>query len=122
MGRRQLHGPRGTRVGRLMLRRGDWDGKRILSAEAVRLTTSDAGMPGPCGMGWWSNNEGDCAKLPRDAFFGSGAGHQILLVVSSLNLIVVRNGNVLANVAPTPHAYHEAYRKFLFEPLMAAIH
>ena len=72
-------------------------------------------------MGWWSNNEGDCAKLPRDAFFGSGAGHQILLVVPSLNLIVVRNGSVLANVAPTPKAYHEAYREFLFEPLVDAI-
>ncbi len=68
-----------ARVGRLMLRNGDWDGQRILSAEAVRLTTSDAGTPGPCGMGWWSNNEGDCPGLPRDAFFGSGAGHQILV-------------------------------------------
>jgi len=110
-----------ARVGRLMLRRGDWDGRRILSDEAVRLTTSDAGTPGPCGMGWWSNNEGDCAKLPRDAFFGSGAGHQILLVVPSLNLIVVRNGSVLANVEPTPKSYHEAYRRFLFEPLMNAL-
>lgn len=110
-----------ARVGRLMLRGGQWDGQRILSAEAVRLTTSDAGTPGPCGMGWWSNNEGDCAKLPRDAFFGSGAGHQILLVVPSMNLIVVRNGGVLANVEPTPKSYHDAYRQFLFEPLMEAL-
>ena len=85
-----------------MLRGGDWDGKRIVSAEAVRLTTSDVGTPGPCGMGWWSNNEGDCAKLPRDAFFGSGAGHQILLVVPSLKLVVVRNGNVLPMWRPRP--------------------
>jgi len=110
-----------ARVGRLMLRGGQWDGQRRLSAEAVRLTTSDAGTPGPCGMGWWSNNEGDCAELPRDAFFGSGAGHQILLVVPSLNLIVVRNGNVLGNVEPTPKSYHEAYRQFLFEPLMESL-
>ena len=110
-----------ARVGRLMLGGGQWDGQRILSAEAVRLTTSDAGTPGPCGMGWWSNNEGDCAELPRDAFFGSGAGHQILLVVPSLNLIVVRNGNMLGNVEPTPKSYHDAYRQFLFEPLMEAL-
>lgn len=110
-----------ARVGRLMLRAGDWDGKRIVSAEAVRLTTSDVGTPGPCAMGWWSNNEGDCDKLPRDAFFGSGAGHQILLVVPSLQLIVVRNGNVLANAETTPKAYHDAYRQFLFEPLMKAL-
>ena len=110
-----------ARVGRLMLRGGDWDGQRLLSVDAVRLTTSDAGTPGPGGMGWWSNQEGDCAKLPRDAFFGSGAGHQILLVVPSLNLIVVRFGGLLANVATDPKSYHEAYNQFLFEPLMSAI-
>jgi CubicO group peptidase (beta-lactamase class C family) len=110
-----------ARIGRLMLRGGDWDGKRLLNAEAVRLTTSDAGTPGPCGIGWWSNHEGDCATLPRDAFFGSGAGHQILLVVPSLNLIVVRFGGLLARVNPDPKSYHEAYNKFLFEPLMDAL-
>jgi CubicO group peptidase (beta-lactamase class C family) len=110
-----------ARIGRLMLRGGDWDGQRFLSAEAVRLTTSDAGTPGPCGIGWWSNNEGDCAKLPRDAFFGSGAGHQILLVVPSLKLIVVRFGGLLATVDPQPKSYHEAYRLYLFEPLMEAM-
>ena len=110
-----------ARIGRLMLRNGDWDGKRLLSAEAVRATTADAGTPGPCGIGWWSNNEGECAKLPRDAYFGSGAGHQILLVVPSLNLIVVRYGGILGNVAPNPKAYHEAYRLYLFEPFMESL-
>jgi CubicO group peptidase (beta-lactamase class C family) len=110
-----------ARVGRLMLRGGDWDGKRILSAEAVRLTTSDASTPGPCGIGWWSNNEGDFAKLPRDAFFGSGAGHQILLVIPSLNLIVVRFGATLAETDHDPKAYHEPYWLYLFDPLMGAM-
>lgn len=110
-----------ARIGRLMLRGGDWDGRRLLTAEAVKATTDDADTPGPCGMGWWSNNEGDSAKLPRDAYFGSGAGHQILLVVPSLNLVVVRFGQVLANVAPNPKSYHEAYSQFLFEPLMDAL-
>jgi CubicO group peptidase (beta-lactamase class C family) len=110
-----------ARIGRLMLHEGDWDGTRILSAESVRLTTSDVGTPGPCGIGWWSNREGDCAKLPRDAFFGSGAGHQILLVIPSLNVIVVRFGTTLAETDHAPKAYHEPYRLFLFEPLMEAI-
>src|SRR5262245_8800081 len=47
-----------ARVGRLMLRGGDWEGRQLLSKEAVRLITSDAGLPGPWGMGWWSNNSG----------------------------------------------------------------
>jgi CubicO group peptidase (beta-lactamase class C family) len=110
-----------ARVGRLMLRSGDWNGKRVLSADAVRLTTTDAGTPGPCGMGWWSNNEGDFGELPRDAFFGSGAGHEIVLVIPSLNLIAVRFGNVLEETVHTPSAFHEPYRQFLFDPLMEAI-
>lgn len=110
-----------ARVGRLLLRGGDWDGRRLLSAEAVRLITSDAGTPGPCGLGWWSNQERQWPALPQDAFFGSGAGHQILLVVPSLNLIVVRFGSQLAQVARDPDSFHDAYRRYLFEPLMAAL-
>lgn len=110
-----------ARVGRLMLREGDWEGQRLLSAEAVRLTTADAGTPGPCGIGWWSNQEGDCEALPRDAFFGSGAGHQILLVVPSLDLVVVRFGSLLDQVESEPQSFHRAYCRHLFEPLMAAL-
>ena len=54
-----------ARLGRLMLRQGNWEGQQLLSREAVRLVTSDAGTPGICGIGWWSNNEGDCASVPR---------------------------------------------------------
>jgi CubicO group peptidase (beta-lactamase class C family) len=110
-----------ARVGRLMLRQGDWEGQRLLNAEAVRLTTADAGTPGPCGIGWWSNQEGDCEALPRDAFFGSGAGHQILLVVPSLDLVVVRFGSLLEKVGSDPQSFHGAYCRHLFEPLMAAL-
>jgi len=106
-----------ARVGRLMLREGDWEGTRLISAEAVRLVTRDAGTPGNCGMGWWNNNEGGFPELPRDAFWGSGAGHQVVFVVPSLNLIAVRNGNTLA----TETEHREALRVHLFRPLVAAV-
>lgn len=76
-----------AKVGRLMLRQGDWEGRRILSKEAVRAVTSDAGQPGHCGMGWWSNGGGRFAGVPKDAYYGAGAGDQLVLVVPSLNLI-----------------------------------
>ncbi len=110
-----------ARLGRLMMREGDWDGKRVISAEAVRAITTDAGTPGNCGIGWWSNNQGRYEKLPKDAFWASGAGHQILLVVPSLKLIVLRNGEVMGQVKSEPAQYHEPVRQFLFEPLMAAM-
>ena len=58
------------RVGRLMLHEGDWDGRRLISAKAVQQTTSDAGTPGPCGIGWWTNADGRIAVLPKDAPHG----------------------------------------------------
>ena len=106
-----------ARVGRLMLREGNWEGKQLLSKQAVRDITSDAGLPGPWGMGWWSNNSGHHAKLPKDAFWAAGAGHQNLLVVPSLNLIAVRNGG---NLGPDDER-RSAVNTFLFEPLLAAI-
>ncbi len=114
-----------ARIGRLLLRQGDWDGKRILSAEAVRQLTGDAGLPGHCGMGFWTNADGRYPKLPRDAYYGAGAGDQLLLVVPSRNLIMVRNGETLAaepkNARDVFAAYHDERVKILFEPLLDAI-
>ena len=104
-------------VGRLMLREGDWEGTRVISAVAVRLVTRDAGTPGNCGIGWWNNNEGRFAELPEDAFWGSGAGHQVVFVVPSLNLIAVRNGSTLG----TETGHGESLRAHLFRPLVETI-
>jgi len=85
-----------ARIGRLVLREGNWEGRQILSGDAVRHVTGDAGLPGNCGMGWWTNGGERYNKLPKDAVWGAGAGDQLLLVVPSLNLIMVRNGETLA--------------------------
>jgi CubicO group peptidase (beta-lactamase class C family) len=114
-----------ARIGRLLLREGDWDGKRILSKEAVRQLTGDAGLPGHCGMGFWTNADGRYPNLPRDTYYGAGAGDQLLIVVPSLNLIVVRNGETLAPEPKDPRdvfeAFHDARVKILFEPILDAI-
>jgi CubicO group peptidase (beta-lactamase class C family) len=106
-----------ARVGRLMLRKGDWDGRRLLSADAVSQISEDAGTPGHGGIGWWSNREGKYPSLPRDAFWGSGAGHQVVFVVPSKQLIAVRNGAVLNDRME----HHDALNAELLTPLMEAI-
>jgi CubicO group peptidase (beta-lactamase class C family) len=106
-----------ARVGRLLLRQGDWNGTRLLSAEAVRRITSDAATPGHGGIGWWSNNEGRYPALTRDTFWGSGAGHQVLVVIPSRNLIAVRNGESLG--AALEH--HDTLNSVFFEPLLKTI-
>jgi CubicO group peptidase (beta-lactamase class C family) len=114
-----------ARIGRLLLREGDWDGKRIFGKEAVRQITGDAGLPGHCGMGYWTNADGRYTKLPRDTYYGAGAGDQLLIVVPSLNLIVVRNGESLAlepkDAKDVFEAFHDARVKILFEPIVDAI-
>ncbi len=84
----------------------------------MQLTTSGAGLPGSCGMGWWTNADGRFEKLPTDAFWGSGAEHQTLLVVPDLSLVCVRNGgSLLSGKTESGHAQNT----FLFEPLLDAI-
>jgi CubicO group peptidase (beta-lactamase class C family) len=114
-----------ARVGRLLLREGDWEGKQLLDKEAVRQITGDAGLPGHCGMGFWTNADGRYPRLPRDTYYGAGAGDQLLIVVPSLKLIVVRNGETLA---PAPRdakdvfeAFHDQRVKVLFKPIIDAI-
>ncbi len=118
-----------ARIGRLVVREGDWDGRALLSKEAVRQVTTDAGLPGHCGMGWWTNGGGRYGDLPRDAVWGAGAGDQILLVIPSLKLIMVRNGAALRTPselhddddADVFMRYHDWRTKHLFVPLVKTI-
>jgi CubicO group peptidase (beta-lactamase class C family) len=115
-----------ARIGEWMRKGGQWNGKRLADPRLVDLVTQDAGMPGPdrrfsvrspaSGLCWWTNGNGAWPGVPRDAFAGAGAGHQILLVVPSLRLVAVRNGDSLGE----GNSWGLAYRHFL-APLMEAI-
>jgi CubicO group peptidase (beta-lactamase class C family) len=109
-----------ARVGRLLLRKGDWDGQRLIAPSVVNAATTYAGMPNNSGLGWWVNREADGSRhwkaAPADAFWGAGAGHQFLLVVPSLHLIVVRFGSLLDN-SPEFDAGLETH---IVNPLMQA--
>lgn len=117
-----------ARLGRLVLHEGDWDGTRLLSNDAIRQVTTSAGLPEACGMGWWTNAAQRHPRVPQDAVWGAGAGDQVLLVIPSLKLIMVRNGG---NLAPVPKGTEkgaqsadpsaEPRARFLFEPLVEAV-
>jgi CubicO group peptidase (beta-lactamase class C family) len=115
-----------ARIGRLILRRGEWDGTRILSEGAVRQVTASAGLPGDCGIGWWTNAARRYPGVPKDAVWGAGAGDQVLLLVPSLDLIMVRNGETLvpppgsADPSDVFTLYHDGRARVLFEPLIKA--
>jgi len=123
-----------ARIGRLLLRAGEWDGRRLIGEGWAREMVAYAGTPLPhpwcrtrgdpepgSGLGGWSNFDGVWPALPRDAFVGEGAGNQVLLVVPSLNLIVVRNGDVLDPRAAGEGAWAGPLDRHIFTPLMEAI-
>ncbi len=110
-----------ARVGRLLLHRGQWEDQQLLDPDVVASALKPSGMPGHSGLGWWVNQGDDGTRLwksaPDDAFGGAGAGHQFLMVVPSLDLIVVRNGDAL-----DPNLdFHDALDQFVIAPLMKAI-
>ncbi|MDT8302461.1 MAG: serine hydrolase [Sedimentisphaerales bacterium] len=119
-----------ARVGRLMLRKGNWQGKQLIKLKCVEEVVKYAGTPLPdrpenepnpgSGLGWWTNFDGVWAKVPRDAFGGAGAGNQVLLVVPSLDLILVRNGSNLYD-ASKGEGFWSSLEKYLFNPVMDAI-
>jgi CubicO group peptidase (beta-lactamase class C family) len=118
-----------ARVGRLLLHGGEWEGVQLVPAGWVRQMLRYAGMPLPdrppgnpqpgSGLCWWTNLDGVWPSLPRDAFAGSGAGNQILLVVPCRDLIVVRNGEDLWDRS-LGEGHWGGYVNHLFVPLMDA--
>jgi len=107
-----------ARVGRLMLKKGTWEGTELMGAAAVQAITTDAGTPANGAQGWWTNSDGTGGNLPATAFWGAGAGHQIVLVVPSLNLIAVRYGE---DLEPGATDWNAPVRNYFFNPLMSAV-
>jgi len=106
-----------ARVARLMLHEGNWQGRQLIAASAVRAVTEDSGTPGMGAIGWWSNNDGHVLAMPRDAYWGAGAEGQLALVIPSLKLIAVRNGGPL-----DPSMQNDAAAdRYFFAPLMTAL-
>ncbi len=116
-------------LGKLMMQRGRWEGRQLAGAEMVHhmLTYAGTALPdrartpaAPAStLCWWTNFDGVWPQVPRDAFAGAGAGHQLLLVVPSLKLIVVRNGGPLEQPL-APNRFWAAAEQHLFNPVMQA--
>jgi CubicO group peptidase (beta-lactamase class C family) len=100
-----------ARVGLLMLRKGMWkDNKRVLSEDKVLLAhtplpqnatlplvTNRQGEKFPnaqtdYGVLWWTNKSGTMPNVPTDTYWAWGLGEELIVVIPSLDLVIVRNG------------------------------
>ena len=119
-----------ARLGQFMLHRGRWNGQQIVSPELVDalLTANqpppswafDDAEPAPA-FGWWVNSDGFWPAVPKDACIGAGMGHQVLLVIPSLDLVAVRMGGALEEPRKWGPEYWDALGEHFLEPLMRAI-
>jgi CubicO group peptidase (beta-lactamase class C family) len=96
-----------ARVGQLMMLQGQWNQRELIRRDVIKSMLSDQKMPRPnrsitdpapaSGLAWYTNADGAWPEAPRDTFAGAGARHQLIIVIPSLDLIVVRNGDFLAD-------------------------
>ena len=108
--------PRATaRIGQLMLHEGRWQVRQLFRREWVRKMVTGVEPLPRMGLCWWTNATAVWPKVPRDAFRGGGAGNQVLLVIPSLSLIIVRNGEWLEQGNDNAEAEH------IFNPVMDAL-
>jgi CubicO group peptidase (beta-lactamase class C family) len=119
-----------ARVGQLMLHRGEWNHRRLIGREFVRQALAPSGLPDPSstaadpapasGFAWWLNAKGVWPRVPRDAFAGAGAGHQLLIVIPSLDLVLVRYGEAL-DLPTKGGSFWAPVVRYVLNPLMDAV-
>ena len=103
-----------ARVGHLMVNRGSWDGKQLVSAGFVEQATRPSSeLNAAYGLLWWVNGKGRIVEVlrqagypndkpsyegqlapsvPDDAFWAYGYGDQYVAVVPSEGVVAVRLG------------------------------
>jgi CubicO group peptidase (beta-lactamase class C family) len=131
-----------ARIGRLMLKGGNWQGRQLIDPSLVKEVISYHGTalvsemninlndeedvrtginPIPSTtLGWYCNFDRIWKNIPPDAFCGGGAGNQHLFVVPSLDLIVVRFGGNLFD-ASKGETFWLGAEKYLFDLIVDAI-
>ncbi len=118
-----------ARIGQLLLQHGTWRGELLLSPGTVANVFQyggspehrEAGVHPPASLGWWINDTGFWPYLPRDAIVGAGVGHEILLIIPSLDLVVVRIGRELIRPKAWGPEFWSTLGDQLFKPLMDAV-
>lgn len=78
-----------ARFGLLILRRGEWNEKRIISEPWVREATSPQGVQPGYGYLWWLNTNGRWPEAPRTSFAALGAGNNSIWIDPEHDLVVV---------------------------------
>jgi CubicO group peptidase (beta-lactamase class C family) len=79
-----------ARVGLLMARGGQWDGRRLLPQSWIRASRTPCPINPEYGYLWWLNTGGArCDRAPHSSYFAVGAGQSIIWIEPERDLIMV---------------------------------
>ena len=79
-----------ARFGYLILRRGEWDGRRVLQEQWIDRLAEPCPLNSNYGYMWWLNSEGNqCPAAPHACFFAAGAGGNIIWIDRLNDLVIV---------------------------------
>jgi len=78
-----------ARFGYLILRKGNWGGKQIVSESWINEATKPQGVRGDYGYLWWLNTEGRWPAAPKGSFSAQGAGSNTIWIDPEHDLVVV---------------------------------
>ena len=80
-----------ARFGYLLLRRGEWNGRRILSERWVDMAIQPTDIAPHYGYLWWlsRNRRGIFPGSPESSFFALGSGGNMIWVAPEYDLVVV---------------------------------
>jgi CubicO group peptidase (beta-lactamase class C family) len=82
-----------SKFGLLYLHKGNWNGEQIFNENWVKYTTTPTNRSeGRYGGHFWLNAGGNFHDVPRDMYFCSGFQGQMVAIIPSLDLVVVRMG------------------------------
>ena len=82
-----------AKFGLLYLHQGNWNGEQLFDPSwAKYVATPTEGSNGQYGAHFWLNAGGKFPDVPKDAYYCSGYQGQMVFIIPSKNLVVVRMG------------------------------
>lgn len=82
-----------SKFGLLYLNKGNWNGEQILDESWVKYTATPTNTSeGKYGAQFWLNAGGKFPDVPRDMFYCSGYQGQMVAIIPSKDMVIVRMG------------------------------
>ena len=79
-----------ARLGYLFLRRGNWAGRQLLSADWIGKATQPCAINPHYGFMWWLNSDGKAwPGVSRESFMALGAGSSLIWVDPTTDIVAV---------------------------------